>query len=178
MTIAKLDLVCLVIIILFGIIGYKKGAMGTLISMVGLIASVAIALMIGPALSEALIKTSLVQNTILNWIGQIDNANAMMATIAEKVIGMGMKVLIAALLLVLFNLISNVILRVKDVPVVGAFDRLLGLGLGALLGLLVFSVVVGAMYFFAKTTSNATIMNFLTDSYVLTFFLQLINMGG
>ena len=178
MTIAKLDLICLAIIIIFGIFGYKRGAIGTLVSLVGLVASIAIALMIAPPLSEALINTSLVQNTILNWVGSIDNADALMVTVTEKIIGMGMKVLIFAILMVAFGLISNAVLRVKDIPLVGTFDQFLGMGLGALVGLLIFTVIVGALYYFAKTTDNTTIMNFLSESYVLTFFLQLINLGG
>lgn len=59
------DLICIGIIIVCAFFGYRKGAINTLINLLGLIASFVIARLLSPRLTELILSSKLVQNDLI-----------------------------------------------------------------------------------------------------------------
>lgn len=78
MNITTFDFIIILLIAVMGIIGYARGAINTLISFLGMIASFVIAKLLAPVISEKLIATDFVQKMISDF-----SANAMNQLLQE-----------------------------------------------------------------------------------------------
>ncbi|AFA50278.1 CvpA family protein [Acetobacterium woodii] len=190
---APLDLVFITISFLSGIIGYKRGAIKTLISFGGFIASFVMAWIFSSPLSKWLINTGMLnglfeklnidalaqslldfsaqQNGLLSsplgqailgsgntstdqTIASVTNliTNGIVQTISFGLIVFGISILCWIL--------QSIFSGINEIPVIGTFNRLLGLLLGLILGMSIVGIVLwlfsGINYYSGGTTNLPT----------------------
>lgn len=210
------DLLGIAIIAVPAIIGYAKGAINTLISLVSVIASFIIARIFAPIAASWIVGTNAVQQSInatvsssmqsaiegysadvssnlpnlpgmdsvgglisnaINSAGQsgIDGAasavSASVTPVLSSVIEIVAFMIIFLLCSLVFSIIRNLSRKLNDVPVLGFLNRLAGLGLGVVIGLIVTWSLLFVMYSVASlgdSTMAETLQNgVLTGPLVL-----------
>lgn len=78
------DIVCVVILVIMGLIGYGKGAISTLLDLVGLIASFLIAWTVAPMASTWLIANTGIQSSMTNFLTNLLVNNTATSALASS----------------------------------------------------------------------------------------------
>lgn len=193
---APLDLVLITISILSGIIGYKRGAIKTLISFGGFVASFVMAWIFSPALGKWLINTGVLDSLFKSFnietmaqslldfsaqqsdlfnsaLGQAilgsgtTSTNQTIASVTDLItngiaqtISFGLIVFGVSILCWILQILFS---GINGIPVIGIFNRLLGLVLGLILGICMIGIVLwlftGINYYSGGTADLPTYEN-------------------
>lgn len=164
--IAKVDLIALIVMVIFGIRGYKKGALGALIRLMGLVASFVLAWYVAPVITKGLMNIPLIQSLIIKLFGGFEMSQAALLVTSEKIVGIAMIVLMFILVYLLLNRISNKLFELTAVKIISILDRILGMILGFAIGGLFVLLVGVVVYYVAKYTNNTDLMLQLSGSVV------------
>ncbi len=157
------DFLCLLICGLLGLNGYRRGAINSLIKFGGFIASFIIARLFSPILAKSLVEWPLfsgfLQTLKIDQIRQsllaslqadglasqfyqlsenaliqqsVDGLNEAVLFVIAQFISFGLIVILVSLAI---GLLQSVFRGIHKVPVIGGINRLLGLGIGLIIGL-------------------------------------------
>lgn len=174
MTISKIDLVCLAVIIIFAFRGYKKGAMGSLINLVGLIASFVIAWMAAPWITDKLMGLPVIRSGLTAWLGNAGNNQEVVLAAASKMLQMGIFALLVVIMIVIVKKIKSSLEKSEKFALVGAINKIFGMLLGILTAGLILTAVIGVTYTAAGFLDNTSIQQALLGSPFLTLFQTII----
>lgn len=169
MSVFVIDLVCIGIALLLGIRGYKKGAIGALIRLVGLIASFAISWYTAPFVTQKLMGIPWVKNLVMKLFTITGILGNEMITDVESFMEKIMIVLLFVVILIIFYLISEALLKVNAVKVVNLLDHILGMVLGIVSAVIILTVVAGLAYYGNKYTGSAFFASLLSESKILSY---------
>lgn len=174
MTISKIDLVCLAVIIIFAFRGYKKGAIGSLISLVGLIASFVIAWTAAPWITEKLMGLPVIRSGLTAWLGNAGANQDVVLSAASKMLEMGIFALVVVIMIVIVHKIKDSLTKSEKFALVGAINKVFGLLLGIFTAGLILTAVIGLTYTVAGYLDKTSVQQAVLGSPFLTLFQTII----
>lgn len=175
MTISKIDIGTLIIFAIFAIRGYKKGAIDSLVNLVGLIASFIIAWLLATTVTDMILGIPVVQTAIIGLIGKTGAAQAVVMSVVNKTVKAFVFVLLFILLMVVVKKVKQWLKIVDKIPIVGWLNKVIGLGIGILTAGLILSALLGFVYLIAQVIGNGNLQSFLLESTLLSLALRVIN---
>lgn len=206
------DYISMGIMLILALNGYRKGAISSLLNLVGLIASFIISWIAAPAVSAYLMTIPKIQEMMLGWIvpllqrsgmetlqsvragmlsgsgltneslnsliqsGSIQVTEALNQTalvLGERLLSIIAFFVLLLLLNIVLGAIKHLFNKVNHVPVLGTLNRIIGLGLGGAIGILVSGVVIFIALTWATVSGDATLISQLTSGGVTAAITRL-----
>ena len=188
-----IDIVLICLIIVFSIIGFKRGMMFSLFSLFSVIISLYLSFLITPTVSELLNKIINIENIKPNWLNTDNLIDAIKGNNSLSIIMKFLtknvnyesvsitKIIFDTIIFIVLGFIFRLILRpiiknisklIKKTIIIGAYDRLFGSILGFCKGILFLSCIsflIIAIYNLGFFDSN---ISFQIDSSTLIWFLS------
>lgn len=133
-----IDLVCLLICGILSLNGYRRGAINSLIRFGGFIASFVIARFFSPILAAKLIQVPLFREMVdkISVNPLIIQARAgleeIIALVIAQFVSFGLLIILVSIVI---GLLQSIFRGVHRIPVIGKVDRIVGLGVGLIVGL-------------------------------------------
>lgn len=184
------DIVLIAIIVLFVVLGIRKGFVKTVFGLCSIVISIALALSLHPIVSNVLEQSPVndfVQEQVLGMLpeGEVTESLALpgflqdtvseaeaktkdaiaggIAGVALKIISMILVFILVQLILWILSLTLNLITKL---PVIHGFNKLLGGVSGAVSGILVVYLVLGLLTFTTALDKTTAISEMVEDSLV------------
>lgn len=208
----SMDIICLLICGVFSLSGYRRGAINSLISFGGFIASFIIARIFSPVLAEKMLQSPLFKEFIdkinLDQISQnfleanlieSSEANDLLSQFfktgestlldqslagLEEVITMAIAHFISfGIIIILISIVvwslQFIFSGLRSIPVIGGIDRLLGLGIGLIIGLgfcflSVWIISIIDLY----SGENLNWLNYQNSFFYQGILMNFLNSGG
>lgn len=187
------DYVILAIIVLFSLLGFKKGLFKSTVGILSLVASLILAWILYPIVSDILMgmgfrdfiygivykqleAKAVMQNEIAalpqffkstaesGIIAALDNVSSDSATFIIEVTSFISVLILARIIIYIFVKLMKII---SNMPIIGTFDKISGLFLGIIKGILVVSVISLAIYAIIPISGNNKIYTQTKNSYIL-----------
>ncbi|MGL4607643.1 MAG: CvpA family protein [Eubacteriaceae bacterium] len=203
------DIICLGICIIFAFVGYKRGAIKTLISIGGFIASFIIAWMFAPSLGEWLMQLDLFKNAIealkikeicetivlsgfQGFGDSIPGGNILLAN-SSSALSQGVEALlqfviagfaqglafgfIMLMMTIVIGILQKILGIINWIPIIGGFNRLIGLVFGGALGAGCCIVITGIFIWINMSSLGSIQLPFLESSQLAEVITSWISSG-
>jgi len=178
----KVDLIILGIILIFMLIGYKKGLIKVALSIVQYIIVLGLSVFLAPTLSKFLIETFNLDIKILDVV--TNNSSMFTGSISiisdeilKNVVGRIINILAIIILFVILKIILWIVLmilnKVANLPILSLVNRAGGLLFGALEGILIvyiFTLIIN----WVPISSDNMIINSINDSFMVSTISYLV----
>jgi len=147
----KVDFVILCIIGLFMLFGYYKGLVKSIFSVVQYFIVISLAIVFSPAVSKILIERFNLDLLIINWIKSnislvSDTVNIISEEILQNITGRIINVFSIVILFIILKIICTFVIailnKIVNLPIISLVNRLGGLVIGAINGILVVYVLI------------------------------------
>jgi len=147
----KVDLVILLIILAFMLLGYYKGLVKSVLSVVQYFLVIILSISLAPTVSKILIENFHLDLLIIDWITNNENffadkINIISEEILQNFVGRIINVIAIILLFVILKIIFAFVImilnKIANLPILSLVNRLGGLALGAINGVLVVYLVI------------------------------------
>ena len=194
------DYICLAIIIIMPAIGYKKGAISSLLNWIGLIASFVIAWIGAPFVTNWLMNSVFINNVMtsltrplvngdfinsllfsgplegtglsLDLIKQDSIINQLSSFLGERFLSILVFFLILIILKQLRAALGKSVKKANDVPVLGSINKFCGLFFSGVLGVIIAALLVYFLSNFATVTGNAEFLMELKTGNITGILMQ------
>lgn len=142
----KIDIIILVIIGIFTIIGYYRGLLGTAFSLVQYVAVIYFAILLTPIMSQFLITTFKLDIVILDFIhsnpGIFENIVLMLDEeiingFVFRIINVISIILLFVLLKLLFSIIFSILKNITKLPIINEVNKIGGIVVGVVEGIVI-----------------------------------------
>lgn len=143
---SKVDIVILIIIGIFTLIGYCRGILGTAFSLVQYVAVIYFSILLTPIMSQFLINTFKLDIVILDWVYSnpsiFENAlsvldETVVTGIVFRVINVISIILLFVLLKILFSIIFSILNKITKLPIINEVNKLGGILVGVVEGVVI-----------------------------------------
>jgi len=145
----KVDLIILLIVLIFMLFGYYKGLVKSVLSVVQYFAVIILSIVFAPTVSKIFIEKFSLDVIIINWAKNNENmfSNAInlvgdeiLQNIAGRIINVLSIIILFIVLKVLFSFVIAILNKVANLPILSVVNRVGGLALGAVNGILIIYV--------------------------------------
>ena len=178
----KVDLIILGIILVFMLIGYKKGLIKVILNLIQYIIVLGLSVFFAPAFSKFLIENFNLDIKILNLVtnniglftdGVTIISNEILKNIVGRIINILAIVILFVALKIVFGIILMILNKVANLPILSVVNRVGGLLLGALEGVLIVYIFTLIINWFPISTENMVI-NSINDSFMVSTISYLV----
>jgi len=178
----KVDLIILGIILVFMLIGYKKGLIKVVLSIVQYIIVLGLSVFFAPTLSKFLIENFNLDIKIFNLVTKnismfTDGISIISDEILKNVVGRIINILSIIILFVVLKIVFGIVLmilnKVANLPILSMVNRAGGLLLGALEGVLIVYIFILIINWFPISSDNM-IINGINDSFMASTISYLV----
>lgn len=147
---SKFDLIIVLVVLIFMILGYYKGLVRSILSVVQYFAVIVLSIKLAPAFSKFLIEKFSLDLTIVEWIKNNENMfseainlinNEILKNFAGRIINVLSIIILFIVLKIVFGFAISILNKVTNLPILNAVNRLGGLILGAVNGILVVYII-------------------------------------
>ncbi len=185
------DIIVLSVVVISVAVGYKRGLLKSLFSVISYVASIVLSFLFYPVLSELLMKTPLYtflvekigENYLSGTAGStavsggnffaqylssgIESAtNGIAGAVAQLIVNIIAFVLIVIICKIAIRLIGNTLNIFTKLPVIKQFNRLGGAVAGGLIGILILYIAFALMVAFAPLGSDSKVMTEIENSHL------------
>lgn len=185
------DIIVLSVVVISVAVGYKRGLLKSLFSVISYVASIVLSFLFYPVLSELLMKTPLytflVEKIGENYLGGtagstavsgenffaqylssgIESAtNGIAGAVAQLVVNIIAFVLIVIICKIAIRLIGNTLNIFTKLPVIKQFNRLGGAVAGGLIGIVILYIAFALMVAFAPLGSDSKVVTEIENSHL------------
>lgn len=142
----KFDFVIILIVLIFMVLGYYKGLVKSILSVVQYFAVIFLSIYFSPMLSEVLIENFGLDSTIINWVKNNENlfsdtisliSEEILKNITGRIINVLAFISLFIILKLLFSIIIAILNKVANLPILKMVNRTGGLFIGVINGILV-----------------------------------------
>lgn len=187
-----MDFIVIAIITIFAIFGFKRGFLRSIIGMLSLIASIALAWMLYPIVTD--LFTSLgfrnivfekIQDVMSSYIGNAESISALpefmraaasegtteiiastASALAETVVNIISFISVLIIARIVIWIAQKLLIAVSKIPLIGFVNKLAGLILGAAQGLLITFVLFSLIYAIVPISDNSSLYNSIENSVI------------
>lgn len=178
----KVDLIILGIILVFMLIGYKKGLIKVVLSMVQYIVVLILSVFFAPILSKFLIEKFDLDIKILELVTNnisifTDTITIISDEILKNIVGRIINILAVIVLFIALKIVFGIVLmilnKVANLPILSLVNRTGGLLFGALEGVLIVYIFVLIINWFPISSDNMIIDN-INNSFMVSTISYLV----
>ena len=142
----KIDIIILVIIGIFTIIGYYRGILGTVFSLAQYVAVIYFAILLTPVVSQILINVFKLDIVILDFVYSRPDVFGNVTSLLEgeiinsvvfRIINVISIIVLFVLLKLLFSIIFSILKKITKLPIINEVNRIGGIVLGLVEGVVI-----------------------------------------
>lgn len=178
----KIDLIILGIILIFMLVGYKRGLIKVAVSLVQYIIVLICSILFAPILSQILINNFNIDSVILNFVIQNKEKFSGIFTIIsdeilKNIVGRIINVLAFIILFIVLKLVLYFVVlilnKIANLPILSMVNRIGGLVLGAFEGILIIYIVM-IIVNWLPITANTSINKKLSNSFLCSTIMYCV----
>ncbi len=187
-----MDFIVIAIIAIFAIFGYKRGFLRSVVGMLSLIASIALAWMLYPVVTDLFTSLGLsnivfeeIQNVMSSHIGSTEQISALpqfmraaasagsaeiiastAAALTETVMNIISFIAVLIIARIIIWIAQKLLIAVSKIPLIGFVNKLAGLLLGAVQGLLITFILFSIIYAIVPMSDNSSLYSSIENSVI------------
>lgn len=143
----KVDLIILLVILLFMLVGYRRGLIKTIFSVIGYFIITYFSILLAPVLSKILIINFEIDKTLLNFVTNNEKffsiiSDEILQNIVGRIVNVIAFVILFIVLKLIFHLIVSVLNNIANLPILSTVNKLGGLLLGTLEGIVIIYLII------------------------------------
>ncbi len=189
------DIVVILLVAIFAIVGWYKGFMKSVIGIASLVASLVLAWMLSPAVADLFIIAGLKEGIYERIAGTIGGGNAWLdglpeawrsaveagqsgaisATanmISEAIVNIIAFLTVLIVVRVLIWVAANMLNLLAKLPVINFFNRTMGLALGVIQGMLIVLILLTMVYAIMPMRENPVLAQAIENSQLTKFIYE------
>ena len=190
--ISYMDIIVIAIIATSAVFGYKRGFLRSIIGMLSLIASIALAWVLYPVVSDLLTSMGFrdivfekIQEVMSSYIGTSEQISALpqfmqsavvtgsgeilfstATTVAETILNIISFIAVLIIARIIIWIAQKLLIALSKMPIIGFLNRIAGLIFGALQGLLITFILFSLIYAIVPMSDNSSLYGSIENSVI------------